>query len=79
MLQTINTVRETLSRKREQIWGLYCSTSREIELPSPSELAQMHIPRFLGILLGTKGVLQIRGWRLYDNELREMQVAIHED
>ncbi len=29
--------------------------------------------------MGTKEVLQIQGWRAHDNELREMQVAIHED
>jgi [CysO sulfur-carrier protein]-S-L-cysteine hydrolase len=78
-LQTINSVRETLSQRREQIWGLYCSTPEDIELPNSNELAQMGIPRFLGISIGTKGVLQIRGWRLDGDDLREQEVTIQED
>jgi [CysO sulfur-carrier protein]-S-L-cysteine hydrolase len=77
--QTISSVRETLSPSREQIWGLYCSTSGEIELPNSNEMGHMKIPRFLGISLGTKGVLQIRGWRLDGDDLREQEVTIQED
>lgn len=79
MLQTISRIREILSQRREQLWGLYCSTSGEIEMPSPNDLAQMKTSRFLGISLGTKGVLQIRGWCLDGNDLREQEVTIRED
>ena len=39
----------------------------------------MKLPRYLGISLGTRGVLQLRGWQIEDSQLRERDVMIRED
>ena len=78
-MQVYSMLRETLTQDREQAWALYCSTTREIVAPNSSELERMKIPRFLGISLGTQGVLQLRGWQVEDSQLREREVMIHED
>ncbi|MDE2090650.1 MAG: hypothetical protein KGJ08_01955 [Gammaproteobacteria bacterium] len=78
-LQAVNTLREALTLNREQVWALYCSTSGEIQVPSPGELARIRIPRFLCTSLGTKGVLQLRSWRVDDTNLRELGITISED
>jgi [CysO sulfur-carrier protein]-S-L-cysteine hydrolase len=70
---------EKLTQDREQIWALYCSTTGEIVAPNSSELEWMKIPRFLGISLGIKGVLQLRGWRIESGHLQELEVNIRED
>ncbi|HVC37662.1 MAG TPA: hypothetical protein VNF46_04580 [Gammaproteobacteria bacterium] len=77
-MHTVHALRETLAQDREQVWGLYCSGPGEISAPSPSELARLSVARFLGISLGTKGVLQLRGWRVVGASFREMEVTIRE-
>jgi len=78
-MQVNSTLRETLTQNQEQVWALYCSTSGEIQAPSLGELARIKIPRFFGISLGTKGVLQLRGWLVDNANLRELEVTIRED
>jgi len=77
--QVFSTLRKALTQDQEQAWALYCSTTQEIRVPNSSELERMKIPRYLGISLGTRGVLQLRGWQIEDSQLRERDVMIRED
>ena len=67
-----------LAQDGERVWALYCSDPGKIHVPNPSELARLSVPRFLGVSLGTKGVLQLRGWRIDGARFRELEVAIRE-
>ena len=77
-MHTIRALQQTLAQDGERVWALYCSDPGEIYVPNPSELARLSVPRFLGVSLGTKGVLQLRGWWTDGARLRELEVAIRE-
>lgn len=63
----------------KQVWALYCLAPGEIQVPHLNELERVKASRFLGISLGTKGVLQLRGWLVDGDHLRELAVTIRED
>ncbi|MGA9855452.1 MAG: hypothetical protein WBR29_09280 [Gammaproteobacteria bacterium] len=77
--QAYGRLQETLSDEGEQVWALYCSAPADSQASNADEVARFNAPRFLGISLGTKGVLQLRGWQIEDGQLWEREVAVRED
>lgn len=75
----LQTLRVKLHKNDELIWALFSSSPGEVKTPNESELGNLQVPRFVGISLGTKGVLQLRGWQIEGGVLHEQPVTIIED
>ncbi|MGH8400918.1 MAG: hypothetical protein ACRESU_07435 [Gammaproteobacteria bacterium] len=76
----IAAVQRKLESRNEIIFAWYRVDSSGIKAPAVSELevAGVSAPLLLGISLGTKGVLQLRGWRIEGQQLAELGIRISE-
>jgi [CysO sulfur-carrier protein]-S-L-cysteine hydrolase len=74
----VQWLRGIMARNKEYLWAVYCSSPGEIDALNPSDLERLGATLFLAISLGTKGVLQLRGWRFDGTCLQEVDVAIGE-
>ncbi|HET7921351.1 MAG TPA: hypothetical protein VFM15_01195, partial [Gammaproteobacteria bacterium] len=63
----ITAAREDLARQGENPFALYCLSQNQNDPPDvagPETLAAISLPYLLHVCLGTRGVLQLRAWRL---------------
>ncbi|MDE2235354.1 MAG: hypothetical protein KGK44_07355 [Gammaproteobacteria bacterium] len=58
----------------QQPWAIYSLAPGDPVLPEPAVLQDLGITRFLAVSLGTRGVLQLRGWRVENDALTEIPV-----
>lgn len=74
--RALNAMRMILKSEDEHVWALYSLGLKEIERPSPNDLICLDVQLFLVTSLGTKGVLQLKGWRVDGTDLQELEVTI---
>jgi proteasome lid subunit RPN8/RPN11 len=70
----------TMRESGEQLFAIYHSHPNSPPLPSPTDLAQSNYPEalYLIISLQTRGVLEMRGFRLNDGAVTEAALEISE-
>jgi proteasome lid subunit RPN8/RPN11 len=70
----------TMRESGEQLFAIYHSHPNSPPLPSPTDLAQSNYPEalYLIISLQTRGVLEMRGFRLNDGAVSEAALEIAE-
>jgi [CysO sulfur-carrier protein]-S-L-cysteine hydrolase len=76
----IAAARCKLESRSETIFAWFLIDSDGITTPAVSDLQAGGIsaPLLFGVSLGTKGVLQLRGWRIEGQQLAELDVRISE-
>jgi proteasome lid subunit RPN8/RPN11 len=72
---------DAMRRMREQgeeLFGIYHSHPHSPAIPSPEDIERAAYPDalYLIISLNTKGVLEMRGFRLHDNEAEAVELEI---
>jgi proteasome lid subunit RPN8/RPN11 len=67
-----------MRERGEELFGIYHSHPKTPPLPSKSDLAQAAYPEalYLIISLNTKGVLEMRGFRLQGNRYEEVELQL---
>ena len=76
--QAIRAMLDSLAENREKLWAVYRSDPDAAAAPTAAELALFGTPLFLTVSLATKGVLQLKGWRLDSPGVLELGIAIRE-
>ncbi len=76
--ERISVALKMLAHRGERLWAVYRTDSGEASAPAPAELTPFGARLFLAISLGTKGVLQLAGWRMDNSGILELEVAICE-
>ncbi len=68
----------TMRERGEELFAIYHSHPHSPAVPSSTDLEQAEYPDalYLIISLNTKGVLEMRGYRLQDGEAREVALEI---
>jgi proteasome lid subunit RPN8/RPN11 len=70
-----------MRERGEELAGIYHSHPESPPIPSRTDLAQNEYPGLLYLIisLGTKGVLEMRGFRLRGQEVEEIAVGLEEE
>lgn len=78
--KSISAARHQLERQGETLFAAYRTDAGDAEAPDLTELDALGIcvPLLLWISLGTKGVLQLRGWRIEAQRLVALEISISE-
>ncbi|MHB8425827.1 MAG: hypothetical protein ACYDB9_11890 [Gammaproteobacteria bacterium] len=78
--KSISAARHQLERRGETLFAAYRTDAGDAQAPALTELGALgiRIPLVLGISLGTKGVLQLRGWRIESQRLVALEISISE-
>jgi hypothetical protein len=78
--KSISAVLHQLERQGETLFAAYRTDAGDAQAPDLTELDTLgiRVPLLLGISLGTKGVLQLRGWRIEAQRLVALEVSISE-
>ena len=78
--KSISAVRHQLERQDETLFAAYRTDAGDAQAPDLAELDALgiRVPLVLGISLGTKGVLQLRGWRIEAQRLVTLEISISE-
>jgi len=75
--------REKLDKRGETLFAIYRSDPADMPMPMPDiqeiKSPGIEAPYLLSVSLGTKGVLQLRGWRIEGGQLSALDVGISED
>lgn len=76
----IAAAQRKLEASSEIVFAWYRVDSNGLKTPDVSDLQAIGIsvPLLLGISLGTKGVLQLRGWRIEGQQLTGLDISISE-
>jgi len=67
-----------IAKAGRQAWALYYCDPAAPSAPDVQPLPQFGIPLLLTVSLGTKGVLQLRAWRMTAAPPQELEVGIRE-
>jgi proteasome lid subunit RPN8/RPN11 len=72
------TAFKSLREKKEQLFAIYHSHPNSEAYPSVTDVAQSEYPEtlYLIISLKTKGVLEMRGFYLVDQQIKEVSIQI---
>lgn len=78
--KSISAARHQLERQGETLFAAYRTDAGDAQAPDLTGLDALgiRISLVLGISLGTKGVLQLRGWRVEAQRLVALEVSIRE-
>lgn len=78
--ESISAIRHQLERQDETLFAAYRTDAGDAQAPDLTGLDALgiRVPLVLGISLGTKGVLQLRGWRVEAQRLVALEVSISE-
>ncbi len=78
--KSISAARHQLERQGETLFAAYRTDAGDAQVPDLTELDALgiRVPLVLGISLGTKGVLQLRGWRIQAQRLVALEISIRE-
>lgn len=76
----IAATRDQLMQRGDTPFAIYRSDPAELSMPDARALESLgiEVPYLLSISLGTKGVLQLRGWRIDGAQLTALDVGIRE-
>jgi len=78
--KSVSAARHQLERQGETLFAAYRTDAGDAQAPDLTGLDALgiHVPLLLGISLGTKGVLQLRGWRIQAQRLVALEISISE-